>query len=59
MDRLARWSLPLVRDGGLFLAMKGSSAAEELAAARPSYAGSGGVDPTVELVGRRVAGDRR
>ena len=27
MDRLARWSLPLVRPGGLFLAMKGSSAA--------------------------------
>lgn len=33
MERLARWSLPLVREGGSFVAMKGSSAAEELTAA--------------------------
>lgn len=33
MDRLAAWSLPLARPGGLFLAMKGSSAVEEVAAA--------------------------
>lgn len=33
LDRLARWSLPLVRSGGEFLAMKGSSASEELARA--------------------------
>lgn len=33
MDRLARWSLPLVRSGGLFLAMKGSSVQAELDAA--------------------------
>jgi 16S rRNA (guanine527-N7)-methyltransferase len=33
MDRLARWSLPLTRPGGLFLAMKGSSASEEVAGA--------------------------
>ncbi len=33
MDRLARWSLPLVRSGGSFLAMKGSSAETELATA--------------------------
>lgn len=33
MERLARWSLPLVRAGGSFLAMKGSSAQEELQAA--------------------------
>lgn len=30
MERLARWSLPLVRSGGLFLAMKGSSVQAEL-----------------------------
>jgi 16S rRNA (guanine527-N7)-methyltransferase len=33
LDRLARWSLPLVRSGGEFLAMKGSSAEDELAGA--------------------------
>lgn len=33
MDRLSRWSLPLVRSGGSFLAMKGSSAEDEVAAA--------------------------
>ncbi len=33
LDRLAGWCLPLLRPGGLLLAMKGSTAAEELAAA--------------------------
>jgi len=33
LDRLSRWSLPLVRTGGEFLAMKGSSAEDELAVA--------------------------
>src|SRR5690242_17712716 len=33
MDRLSRWSLPLVRSGGSFLAMKGSSAEAELVTA--------------------------
>ena len=33
LDRLARWSLPLVARGGAMLAMKGSSAPEELAEA--------------------------
>jgi 16S rRNA (guanine527-N7)-methyltransferase len=32
LDRLAGWCLPLLRAGGLLLAMKGSTAAEELAA---------------------------
>lgn len=31
LDRLARWSMPLVRPGGAMLAMKGSSAADEVA----------------------------
>lgn len=34
LERLARWSLPLTRGGGLVLAMKGSSAPDEVAAAR-------------------------
>jgi 16S rRNA (guanine527-N7)-methyltransferase len=51
MERLARWSLPLVRDGGLFLAMKGSSAAEELDAGSAVIRRLGGIHPTVETVG--------
>lgn len=42
MDRLARWSLPLVRSGGSFLAMKGSSAEAELDTARSIIAREGG-----------------
>jgi len=33
MNRLAGWSLPLTRPGGLFLAMKGSSVSDEVAEA--------------------------
>ena len=51
MDRLARWSLPLVREGGQFLAMKGSSAADELAGARPVLRRLGGSDAGVIAVG--------
>lgn len=35
LERLLGWCLPLVRPGGQVLALKGSSAAEELAAAAP------------------------
>ena len=50
LDRLSRWSLPLVRSGGLFLAMKGSSVQAELdSAARAISAGGGVVDGVVEL----------
>lgn len=51
MDRLARWSLPLVRDGGLFLAMKGSSASAEVATSAEVVRKLGGIDPTVLEVG--------
>ena len=34
LDRLAGWCLPLLRPGGRLLAMKGTTAAEELAARR-------------------------
>ena len=50
MDRLAGWSLPLVRSGGLFLAMKGSSVQTELdSAARTISAGRGKVDGVIAL----------
>ncbi len=51
MDRLAGWSLPLVRPGGLFLAMKGSSAGEEVAAAETLIGRLGGRDVQVVSVG--------
>jgi 16S rRNA (guanine527-N7)-methyltransferase len=51
MDRLARWSLPLVRPGGLFLAMKGSSAEEELQGAAKVLRRLGGTDAHVETLG--------
>jgi 16S rRNA (guanine527-N7)-methyltransferase len=35
LEKLAAWCLPLLRPGGRLLALKGSTAAEELAAARP------------------------
>jgi 16S rRNA (guanine527-N7)-methyltransferase len=35
LDRLLGWAMPLVAPGGELLAMKGSSAGEEIAAAGP------------------------
>jgi 16S rRNA (guanine527-N7)-methyltransferase len=51
MDRLTRWSMPLVRDGGLFLAMKGSSAEREVDSAARELHRLGGTDPRVVAVG--------
>jgi 16S rRNA (guanine527-N7)-methyltransferase len=62
LDRLSRWSLPLVRSGGSFIAMKGSSAEQEIATARKAInlergridgiveVGGAFVDPPVRLV---------
>lgn len=46
MERLARWSMPLTRVGGSFLAMKGSSASAEVAGARTilTRLGAGQID---------------
>lgn len=50
LDRLSRWSLPLVRSGGSFLAMKGSSAEAEVATAgRVITQERGHVDGVIEL----------
>jgi 16S rRNA (guanine527-N7)-methyltransferase len=43
LGKLAGWCLPLLRAGGLLLALKGSTAAEELAAAQPLADAAGAV----------------
>lgn len=75
LPRLAAWCLPLVRSGGILLALKGAGAAEEVAQAGPQLLrmGAGRVDvlalgaefdaPTqavrVELVGNEGPAERR
>jgi 16S rRNA (guanine527-N7)-methyltransferase len=55
LGRLAAWCLPLVKPGGLLLAMKGTGAAEEIAEAGLSSAevvtcGAGIVEPPTTVV---------
>ena len=47
LDKLARWCVPLLEPGGTLVAMKGRSAAEELAADRPALVRLGLVDAVV------------
>ncbi|WP_436970719.1 16S rRNA (guanine(527)-N(7))-methyltransferase RsmG [Micromonospora rifamycinica] len=51
LDRLAAWSLPLAFRGGRLLALKGASAAEEVAEHTGAVAKLGGSEPTVRLCG--------
>lgn len=51
LDKLAKWTLPLVAEGGDLLALKGSSAAEEIERSRPVLTRLGGVDPHVLTFG--------
>ncbi len=51
MDRLATWSLPLTRGGGLFLAMKGSTATAEVEEHRAVVQRLGGREISIESVG--------
>jgi 16S rRNA (guanine527-N7)-methyltransferase len=51
LDRLAGWCLPLARTGGRLLALKGSSAAEEVAEHRAVIAELGGAEPVLRLCG--------
>lgn len=52
MDKLARWCMPLVRPGGHLLALKGRSAAEEVASARATLARLGAGDIVVSTYGQ-------
>jgi 16S rRNA (guanine527-N7)-methyltransferase len=51
LDRLAGWCLPLTSLGGRLLALKGASAADEVAEHRAAVARLGGSDPVVRLCG--------
>jgi 16S rRNA (guanine527-N7)-methyltransferase len=55
LDRLAGWSLPLVAPGGMLLAMKGSSAAQEVGRAEPVIHRLGGRGTAVEQYGADLA----
>jgi 16S rRNA (guanine527-N7)-methyltransferase len=54
LQRLAGWCLPLLKPGGVLLALKGSAADEELQAARDVLPRLGGVGAEVVTVGGGV-----
>ncbi len=51
LDKLARWSLPLLRPGGRMLAMKGERAEDEIAEGRRGMASLGATDVRVVRCG--------
>ncbi len=51
LDRLARWAMPLLIPGGRLLAIKGRTAAEEVARTRDAVRRAGGDRCEVRLVG--------
>jgi 16S rRNA (guanine527-N7)-methyltransferase len=51
LDRLAGWCLPLATLGGRLLALKGASAADEVAEHRSAIRRAGGATPVVRLCG--------
>lgn len=55
LDRLVTWSLPLLRQGGVLVALKGSQAMQELEAARQAVEDAGG-SPGEVLEARTVGG---
>lgn len=54
LAKLANWCLPLTRQGGLLLALKGASAEEEVARDRAAVRKAGGEDITVAQCGAGV-----
>lgn len=51
LEKLAGWTIPLLRTGGRLLALKGSSAADELVAATPALRALGVPDAIVRTLG--------
>ena len=54
LGRLAGWCLPLLKPGGVLLALKGATAAEELASSRADLRRAGGDDGELLLLGEGV-----
>jgi 16S rRNA (guanine527-N7)-methyltransferase len=54
LGKLAGWCLPLLKIGGRLVALKGSSAAEEIERDWDEIAHYGGVDPEVQTCGREL-----
>jgi 16S rRNA (guanine527-N7)-methyltransferase len=54
LERLAGWALPLTAAGGELLALKGSSAESEIAAAAEAIVAAGGEDVRVEEFGSGI-----
>ncbi len=54
LERLLGWTMPLVRRGGELVAMKGSSAPEEVAAAQKALRKHGGANVRVEEYGASI-----
>lgn len=54
LSRLARWALPLCRPGGELLALKGASAATEVADAAPEISSLGGAAPVIVQLGGEI-----
>lgn len=54
LDRLAGWCLPLAARGGRLLALKGSSAADEIAEHEAAVGRLGGATPVVRLCGETL-----
>jgi 16S rRNA (guanine527-N7)-methyltransferase len=50
LDRLLRWCMPLVTASGSLVAMKGDSAEDEIAAARPVLTELGCGEPSIEVI---------
>jgi 16S rRNA (guanine527-N7)-methyltransferase len=54
LDRLAGWCLPLAKTGGALLALKGSQAADEIAASRGTITSLGGGEAEILTCGAGV-----
>lgn len=54
LDRLVGWAMPLTTPGGELLALKGSSAAEEIDSARTAITAAGGGDPQLVEFGSGI-----
>jgi 16S rRNA (guanine527-N7)-methyltransferase len=57
MAKLCEWSLPLLRRGGSLVAMKGATAADEVARDRQAVLRAGGGEPRIESCGAETLGD--